>query len=74
MAKGKKIRFSGAEINVTNPEMAERHIAAYVYAATGGCDCPACVALRPLAKLFYAKYIEKKKEGMSGGAEAQPSA
>jgi len=74
MKKAKKGNISLTDMGVTNPEMAERHIAAYVYAATGSCDCPACVALRPLAKLFYSKFVEKKKEVHAGGPETQSSA
>jgi hypothetical protein len=42
-------------------DFAERHIAAYMYAASGECNCPACVALRPIAKIFYEKYGFPKK-------------
>jgi len=73
MSRKVKQKVELANMTTTNPEVAERHIAAYVYAATGSCSCPACVALRPLAKIFYEKYAEKKKVSGSG-TEAQPSA
>lgn len=53
--------------DVQSQEFAERHMAAYMYSLTNECNCPACVALRPLAKTFYEKFITKKKEVSSSG-------
>jgi len=63
MTKRSKIKKEafGAQLSGMPQDFAERHIAAYMYALTGECNCPACVALRPIAKMFYEKYGFPKK-------------
>jgi hypothetical protein len=72
-SKVKKEAF-GAQLSGMPQDFAERHIAAYMYALTGECNCPACVALRPIAKMFYEKYgfpkKSEQKEVVKGGEES----
>lgn len=47
-----------------NPEVAQRHIAAYYFALYGGCDCEACQLLRPIAKkMTFNLKKESEKHG-----------
>lgn len=55
--------------SVEGREFAERHIAAYMYALSGECDCPACTALKPIAQTFYQKYSTTRKLQEVRGSE-----
>ena len=49
-----------------DPEIAQRHLAAYFFALYGGCECEACQLLRPIAEKMIAD-LKAKKEVIPSG-------
>jgi len=65
--KPRKSRKKAAIMPTVDPEVAQRHLAAYFYALYGGCDCEACQLLRPIAEKML-KNLKKSRPGvMEGG-------
>ncbi len=53
-----------------DPEVAQRHLAAYFFALYGNCECEACQLLRPVAKNMISNLKKTKGEVVeSGGKE-----
>ena len=65
--RSRKARKKAAIMPTVDPEVAQRHLAAYFYALYGGCDCEACQLLRPIAEKML-KNLKKSRPGvMEGG-------
>ena len=65
--KSRKAKRKTVAVPTVDPEVIQRHIAAYFYALYGDCQCEACQLLRPSAQEIL-KRLKKSKPGvMEGG-------
>ena len=61
--KPRKSKKKTTIMPTVDPEVAQRHLAAYFYALYGGCDCEACQLLRPIAEKML-KNLKKSRPGV----------
>ena len=65
--RSRKSRKKAAIMPTVDPEVAQRHLAAYFYALYGGCDCEACQLLRPIAEKMLKNLKKSRREVIQTG-------